>query len=182
MSKELEALETIKQWYSVEKVNTLKPYQWKQIRDLLPKECEIIETALKEKEQQDGVIQILKEIIEFSQVLPRIEPNKDNGFDIMSAVSINIQRDIENKERELLRKWILETCFPKELKALEIIKRGFRDDGKYGENFDYIDLEEGSLCIDGRMYLYDGECDLLKEVLCSNSADKDMINNTFGLD
>lgn len=90
------------------------------LRDSEP--FKIVETALKEKEQQDGVIQILKEIIEFSQVLPHIEPNKDNGFDIMSAVSINIQRDIENKERELLRKWILETCFPKELKALEIIK------------------------------------------------------------
>ena len=41
----------------------------------------------------------------------------------MSAVSINIQRDIENRERELLRQWVLETCFPKELKALEIITK-----------------------------------------------------------
>ena len=85
--------------------------------------CNIIEKALKEKEQQDSVLKILKDIIQFAQVLPHIEPNKDNGFDIMYDVSINIQRDIENKERELLRKWVLKTCFPKELKALEILKK-----------------------------------------------------------
>lgn len=85
-------------------------------------EIDIIETALKEKETQDGILKTLKEIIKFSITLPYIEPNKDSGFDIMSAVGINIQRDIENRERKLLRKWVLETCFPKELKALEIIK------------------------------------------------------------
>lgn len=53
MSKELTPLESLKkveQWYSVEKINTLKPYNWKQIRDLLPSECDIIESALKEYE------------------------------------------------------------------------------------------------------------------------------------
>ena len=87
------------------------------------KELDIIETALKEKETQDSILRTLKEIIKFSITLPYIGPNRDNVFDIMSAVGINIQRDIENRERKLLRKWVLETCFPKELKALEIIKR-----------------------------------------------------------
>jgi len=57
----LEAFETVKQWYSVEKVNTLKPYQWKQIRDLLPNECKIIETALKDYEKKSKVLEIIKE-------------------------------------------------------------------------------------------------------------------------
>lgn len=86
-------------------------------------ECkEIIETALKRLEQQDDVLKILKEVVEFKIALPYIKPCEDNISDIMSGVSINIQRCLENKERELLRQWILETCFPKELKALKIIK------------------------------------------------------------
>ena len=117
MSKELEALERIGKL----KVKGLRVKPTKTIVSDY-NDYFIIETALIEKEQQDGVFKILKEIIEFSQMLPHIEPNKDNGFDIMSAVGINIQRDIENKERELLREWVLKTCFPKELKALKIIK------------------------------------------------------------
>ena len=147
MSKELEALERILNYWVVfdeEKDDC------KQIKDILPKSSQIVETALKEKETQDGVLKILKEIIEFGQVLPHIETNKDNGFDIMYAVGINIQRNIENKERELLRQWILETCFPKELKALEIIKE--------------IDknalLQFISVCVKDQE-----EYDLLKEVL-----------------
>lgn len=109
MSKELKALERI-----INAFESGLPIHTKDIK--------IIETALKEKEQQDDVLKIIKETISFSQTLPYIEPNKDNGFDVMSAVQINIQRDIENKKRKLLRQWVLETCFPKELKALEIIK------------------------------------------------------------
>ena len=35
---------------------------------------------------------------------------------------MGLQREIENKERALFREWVLKTCFPKELKALEAIK------------------------------------------------------------
>lgn len=85
-------------------------------------ELKIIESALKEKEQQDNVLKVLKEVIEFAVVLPEVKPTKDDLFSVVSAVSINTQRAIENKERELLRQWVLETCFPKEVKALKIIK------------------------------------------------------------
>lgn len=123
---------------------------------------QIIETALKEKETQDSILKTLKEIIKFSITLPYIEPNKDNGFDIMSAVGINIQRDIENRERKLLRKWVLETCFPKELKALEIIKR----EAGYGISFDG-QSSDGiyGVCIDGYIKCNKDEYDLLKEAL-----------------
>ena len=90
--------------------------------DECDEDLDIIETVLKKIEEQDGVIQILKDVISFSKTLPYIKPNKEGGWDIMSAVEINIGRDIENKERELLRQWVLKECFPKELKALEIIK------------------------------------------------------------
>ena len=161
MSKELEALENIKH-YDTRVGLHIDDYS-------------IIESALKEKETQDNVIKTLKEIIEFSQMLPHIEPNKDNGFNIMSAVSINIQRDIENKERELLRKWVLETCFPKELKALEIIKEKtltindlyWLKNGNYREyrkNLEilYFGVEKEHL---QKVLKTQEEYDLLKEVL-----------------
>lgn len=110
MSKSLEWLDYYKQ-IVIESNKTFRPNGF-----------DLIEKELIEKEQQDSVLKILKEVIEFTQMLPHIEPNKDNVFDVMSAVGINIQRDIENRERELLRQWVLDTCFPKELKALEIIK------------------------------------------------------------
>ena len=122
--------------------------------------CDEIETTLKEKEQQDSLLKILKEVIAFAQMLPRIEPNKDNGFDMMSAIRINIQRDIENKERELLRKWVLDTCFPKELKALEIIKNHFNKIGGVKGNPD-----EENVYIISLFNLTQEEYDLLKEVL-----------------
>ncbi len=135
MSKELEAFELLCR-FLVEEINTLRHkdlnedyfYNKKYGVFMTDKKTGIkyttadISDALKRLEEQDNVFKILKEIIEFKQMLPHIEPNKNNGFDIMSAVSINIQRDIENKERELLRQWVLKTCFPKELTTLEIIK------------------------------------------------------------
>lgn len=92
-------------------------------------ELKIIETELKEKEQQDNVLKVLKEVIEFAVVLPEVKPTKDDVFSVISAVSINAQRAIENKKRELFRQWVLDTCFPKELKALEIIKEKRTDVG-----------------------------------------------------
>ena len=45
-----------------------------------------------------------------------------SALPVVRTSMVNMQRDIENKERELLRNWVLKECFPKELKALEIIK------------------------------------------------------------
>ena len=164
INKELEAWEEIKLGYICGQ-GAINEFA---LRESERQKLELVETALKEKEQQDSVLKVLKEIIEFAQTLPHIEPNKNNGFNIMSAVSINIQRDIENKERELLRQWVLKTCFPKELKALEIIKEkrvdivgvllyAFkREDGCDFYN-SYMIKEEDKLTQE--------EYDLLKEVL-----------------
>ena len=167
MSKELEALERIKEFYPQWRLSNRKDFN-------------LIETALKEKENQDSVLKTLKEVIEFRKTLPQIKPNKDNGFDILSSVGLHIQRDIENRERELLRQWVLETCFPKELKALEIIKEKnidvgyFREDfikNNYGFSFyeEYYDnyhygTDECCMKYRGEM-LTKEEFDLLKEVL-----------------
>lgn len=149
MNKELRALNRIRDFMSENAVN------WKQ-------DIWMIEAALKEKEKQDGVLKILKEVISFRKVLPLIRPNGNNFSNIAATVSINIQRDIENKERELLRKWVLENCFPKELKALEIIKE------KEVNVFIFLhsgDLETYNDMVEDNRKLTQEEYDLLKEVL-----------------
>jgi len=114
MSKELTPLEAFKNISNYLADDTKKEYK---------NELKIIKKALKEKEQQDCVLKTLKEVIELGKTLPQIKPNKNNGFDMLYAVGLHIQRDIQNEERKQLRDWILKTCFPKELKALEIIKK-----------------------------------------------------------
>ena len=141
MSKELDA------WYGISWATKHVAYGTR----------EIIENGLKRLEQQDSVLKILKEVIEFAQTLPHIEPNKDNGFDVMSAVGINIQRDIRNRERELLRKWVLETCFPKELKALEIIKENIKHFIDFEDNTNRVYIDCAIDCKTQEKY------DLLKE-------------------
>lgn len=153
MSKELQALEDIILYLNANEPN-----------GLYCKNIEIIKAALKEKEQQDNVLKVLKEVIEFAVVLPEVKPTKDDLFSVVSAVSINTQRFIENKERELFRQWVLETCFPKELKALEIIKEKRTDVGYLMScNFlcDYNDCDETPY----DKPLTQEEYDLLKEVL-----------------
>lgn len=76
--------------------------------------------------QVEGVIkcwEIISDIIEFNTALPEVKLNDDGNIaNITQRLYMRLTRDLENRERELLRKWILKTCFPKELKALEIIK------------------------------------------------------------
>lgn len=155
MSKELEALESL---FCAGRLDLDYVLNGKQNKDY-----KIIETALKRLEQQDDMLKILKEVIGFKIALPYIEPNIDNGFDIMSAVGINIQRSIENKERELLRQWVLETCFPKELKALEIIKEKGVNVGLLSRCANAERYNKG-ICYEPR-YLTQEEFDLLKEAL-----------------
>ena len=153
MTKELEALNWLK--------NVLIGQTYEFLREPINDRLYSLETALKEKEKQDNVLKVLKEVIEFATILPHIEPNKDNGFDVMSGVGINIQRDIENKERELLRQWILETCFPKELKALEIIKEKVMP----LLNVDLIKRFKIYPVEDKEIEINEKEYDLLREVL-----------------
>lgn len=83
----------------------------------------IIKTALKEKEQQDEIIKIIKEIISFKASEPEFEMDEDDSVrSIIGRVYLELKRAITNNERELFRNWVLETCFPKELKVLKIIE------------------------------------------------------------
>lgn len=86
------------------------------------KEKAVIEKALEEKELQDTALKTMKEIIQFKRTLPEVKFN-DKGTiqDIVEGISLQLQRDMENKERELFREWVLKTCFPKELKALAVL-------------------------------------------------------------
>lgn len=71
----------------------------------------------------EGVIkcwEIISDIIEFNTTLSEV--NDGDIQSITQRLNMRLTRDLENRERELLRKWILKTCFPKELKALETIK------------------------------------------------------------
>ena len=111
MSKELRAFRKICR-------NMSSSYEF---TDEYKKNKKLIETALKEKETQDIALITLKEVIKFDAKLQDIEPSKDT-YDIAGTVAIQIQREIENAERNLLREWVLKTCFPKELEAIKILR------------------------------------------------------------
>lgn len=87
------------------------------------------EKQLKEKARQDRIVKFIQETIIFGAKLPEVKPiNGTQTFtlnDITAAVSLNIQRKISNKKRELFRQWVLDTCFPKELKRLETLEEDF---------------------------------------------------------
>lgn len=154
MSKELEALIRLE--------HSSKRYKGRKA------DLDTIFTALKEKEQQDSLLKIFKEVIKFGKMLPRIKPNGDDVYNFVNAVTISIQRDIENAERELLRKWVLETCFPKELQALKIIKNKMVDINELINCFIRYDLKTYNSCCDSLFKekpLTQCEYDLLKEVL-----------------
>lgn len=77
--------------------------------------------ALKEKEKQDSIYNLLKEIIRFNVLQPEVKET-DNGFSLATKVVLEVRRNIENQERQQLRNWILNECFPKEMKVLELIR------------------------------------------------------------
>lgn len=112
----------------------------------------IIEKALKDKELQDIIINEIKDLFTFGVIDTKVEP-KDNGdINLIPNIVYQITREIDNKKKEIIRNFILKQCFPKELKALEIIK----EEG-------FIDLQ-----LLRKLHLITQEkYDLLKEVLCN---------------
>ena len=86
-------------------------------------ELDTIEKELKRLEEQDKILKIIKEVIQFIRTLPEVKIDDNGDFgSIVQGLSLKIQRDLENEEREFFRNWILKECFPQELKALEVIK------------------------------------------------------------
>ena len=155
MSKELRALNRIKDFMSA------NASHWKQ-------DIEMIKKALKDKERQDSALKVLKEVIQFNSVLPEIEISDDGSVARLSQkIALKQMRDMENKKRELLRQWVLETCFPQELKALEIIKGHLFITKCNLEHFiDIKDKREDKVVIQiAEMCLSLEEYNLLKEVI-----------------
>lgn len=162
MYKELEALNKIAGITNYDGGKNLKA-----LGNSHKKEFNLLEKALKEKEQQDEIIKIIKEIISFKASEPEFEMDEDDSVrSIIGRVYLELKRAITNNERELFRNWVLETCFPKELKALEIIK----EKGLDIREFRYASsLYEYNICKNvGCKELTQEEYDLLKDVLYNN--------------
>lgn len=115
MSKGLEAFENIK-------IVMTKLFSGV---ERLDKELIIIEKELKDYEKQDNLIKIIKETIEFGIVDNKVEENENGDLTLCGRIGISLRKELAKKERQLFRDWILETCFPKELKSLKVIKECF---------------------------------------------------------
>lgn len=120
MSKKLEPLEALEDLISF--IGSGEIADTHELCEYVAKRKDIIEAALKKQEEQDEILKTIKGVIQFDSKLPdiKIEKNIDSN-EFISAITIKIQRSLENQERKLFRNWILRECFPKELKALEII-------------------------------------------------------------
>ena len=156
MNKELEAFVRLEQ--------NSKRYKGRK------QDLDIVFAALKEKEQQDSLIRVLKEVFEFGIINEKVIEKDDGSLTLLGQVGYNLRREISNKEKTLYRDFILKKCFPKELKALEIItsisKQTTHFRLKERQNFGE-DETSYYLVIDNCEYrLKDKEeYDLLKEVL-----------------
>lgn len=111
MSKELQAFRKI--------CKNLNSYEF---TDEYKKNKKLIETTLKDYEKQDNIISIIKETIEFNIQEPEIEVKENGEISLLSRVGMGLRKQLNEKEKELFREWVLKECFPEELKALEIIK------------------------------------------------------------
>lgn len=111
MSKGLEATKRLKWGYAIsqeERINL----------------CECIEKELKQAQEDKEVLNIFKNAlaIKHTCVLPK-EQDQDDTFSYACRYLFEItQNDIDEKLRKSLREWVLKNAFPKELKALEVIK------------------------------------------------------------
>lgn len=177
MNKELEALQEVRQQltYYKEYAKEKLPTKAEQIDASCEEELNLIKTTIKEKKQQDQIINTIKEIIRFNAPEPEFEVDEDGSLrSIFGRVYLELKREITNNERELFRNWILETCFPKEFKALQIIK----DKNVNVRAFKKVLLMEQNDDVKLRSYnsqnhryeddLTQEEFDLLKDVLYNN--------------
>lgn len=111
MSKSLDALKNIKYIHDTE-CGFDKSFDG---------ECKLIEKALKEHEQQDSALKTLRDTISLGYIPPKISIDNDR-MEFVGSVGLKISETLNKAKTDLIRNWILRTCFPDELKALEIIK------------------------------------------------------------
>lgn len=136
MSKELtplEAFDTLKTWY-VLKMADGNQYL---LRDNEKEMLDTIEKALEEKAKQDIIINATKEVIEFNICELKTEETEE-GLSFTQQIIRKQRRELTKKELEMYRAFIIEQCFPKELKDYQEIKeiaRRYNWDDITGEIF-----------------------------------------------
>jgi len=108
MSKELEAFVRLEQ--------NSKRYKGRK------EDLDTIFTTLKNYEKQDNLIKIIKETIEFGIKDNKVEVSEKGDVSLSGTIGLILRKELDKKERILFRDWILEACFPRELKALKIIE------------------------------------------------------------
>lgn len=157
MNKELEALAILKQ--------TIFHYTLGCLATREEKALKVIETALKDYEKQDNLIKIIKETIEFGIKDNKVEENENGDLTLSGRIGIILRKELAEKERTLFRDWILETCFPKELKALKIIEKKGINIRLLKETDNAMEYNELIKSHYGMLPLSQKEYELLKEVL-----------------
>lgn len=159
MSKGLEALKEVVDYSIVKFADSESKYQ---------KDLEIIEKELEEAEDNKKMLDIFKNalIVEYKPFSVEVQEESEDFVSLLCKEIATIrENELDKNLRAILKKWVLKNAFPKELKALEIIK------DKRVNCFDVIDS------VDYKHYLIlmeeyhkswrltKKEYDLLKEVL-----------------
>ena len=160
MSKELKALNDLINFIgSGEIANT------HELCEYVAKRKDTIETALKEAQKDKEMLNVFTNALTIERDIPPEleikESEKGTSYIFREAVKIH-ENIIEEKIKKALRKWVLKNAFPKELKALEIIK------DKEVNVFIFLhsgDLETYNDMVEENRKFTQEEYDLLKEVL-----------------
>lgn len=118
-----------------------------------------IEKELEEAEENKKMLDIFKNALTVEYKPFSIEMQKESK-DFVSLLCKNIatirENELDKNLRAILKKWVLKNAFPKELKALEILRKG---------NFEFGDKHSFHITLNSGITLTREEYDLLKEVL-----------------
>lgn len=101
----------------------------------------IIEKELKKAEKNEIVLNIFKNALTIEHHdLPMVDPHDDNedfvtyAFKTLTTIR---QNELDKSLRQALREWVLKNAFPKEFKALEIIKEIAKENMSNWGNIDF---------------------------------------------
>ena len=154
MSKGLRALNRIKEFL---KLNTK---HWKQDVDYIEEE---LEQAQKDKEMLN-VFKNALTIEHHDYQMVELDHSKDAMSCFVKELTTIKQNELDKSMSKALREWVLKNAFPKELKALEIVKNKRVNVYTLKPYFTYIDYND-LLPNQNERQLTQEEYDLLKEVL-----------------
>ena len=132
--------------------------------DIIEKSLKVYEKKLEQAQKDKDMLNIFKNALTIERDIPPEleikESEKGCSYVFREAVKIHENR-IEEMCKKSLREWVLKNAFPKELKALEIIK-----DKLYSWSKQYIYTDEQRVSNVLTIYdIDDKEKKLLKEVL-----------------